>query len=230
MNEENKNQKFEVKPTKSIIMIRTLVGVAVFCGILIVLVFQWTFPTIKKNKAEYLQKAIFEVIPCATKTTTFKQGPQGKLVLLAGEDDKAIKYYAGYDESNNLCGVAIEAEGQGFQDVIRILYGYSPQEQTISGFKVLESKETPGLGDKIEKDPQFLANFEALDVKLAPDQKDLEHAIQVVKKGKKVHPWQIDTITGATISSKAIGRMLNKNAQERIPIVVNNLAILRRGN
>ena len=46
----------------------------------------------------------------------------------------------------------------GYQDVIRILlYGYSPEHQAIVGMRVLESRETPGLGDKIEKDPAFLA-------------------------------------------------------------------------
>ncbi len=75
--------------------------------------------------------------------------------------------YAGYDENDKLVGVAVEASGQGFADILRILYGYDPDKQKIVGFYVLESKETPGLGDKIEKDLNFLANFKALDVSLS---------------------------------------------------------------
>ena len=48
--------------------------------------------------------------------------------------------------------------------------------------QVLASKETPGLGDKIEKDAAFLANFEALDVAGAADGQTLQHPIEAVKQ------------------------------------------------
>ena len=44
----------------------------------------------------------------------------------------------------------------GYQDVIRVLYGYSFAEEAVVGIRVLESKETPGLGTRIETDPDFL--------------------------------------------------------------------------
>lgn len=127
--------------------------------------------------------------------------------------------HAGYDESGSLVGVAIQAQGMGYQDVIRILYGYDPASDAIIGMQVLASKETPGLGDKIEKDPAFLANFEALDVKLAPDGQSLQHPIEAVKGGQKSQPWQIDGITGATISSKAIAGMLRESSARWVPII-----------
>ncbi|MCK5351501.1 FMN-binding protein, partial [bacterium] len=39
----------------------------------------------------------------------------------------------------------------------------------------------------------------------------------------------IDGITGATISSKAVGRILNRGAQMMMPLVVKNLDQLNRG-
>ena len=56
----------------------------------------------------------------------------------------------------------------GYQDVIRVLYGYSFDTEAIIGIRVLESKETPGLGDKIETDPDFLGQLEARSRSLAP--------------------------------------------------------------
>ena len=35
----------------------------------------------------------------------------------------------------------------GYQDVIHVLWGYSITEEAIVGLKVLESRETPGLGE-----------------------------------------------------------------------------------
>jgi electron transport complex protein RnfG len=183
-------------------MIGTLSSVAIVCGLLIVSAFQITKPVIAKNKAEYLQKSVFEVLPGSARTE--------ELVLEDGD-----RVHAGYAESGDLVGVAIPAQGQGFQDLIKVLYGYSPASERIVGLKVLESKETPGLGDKIEKDPAFLKNFEALDVSLAPEGR-LSNAIVAVKSGQKTRSWEVDGITGATISSKAIARLLNESASSEL--------------
>ena len=214
---------------RSTAMLRTLIGVAAVAGTLIVVVFQLTLPIIKAKKAEALRRAVFDVIPGARRVVTFRLEEDGSLAPLKGEDERAVKYYAGYGEDNLLVGVAVEAQGQGYQDVIRVLYGYKPAEQQIIGMKVLESKETPGLGDKIGKDPAFLANFNKLTARLTQDGTKLEHAFEVVKPGAKKNPWQIDGITGATISSKAVGRLLNGSAPQRLPPLVKNISRLKEG-
>jgi len=93
------------------------------------------------------------------------------------------------------------AAGPGFQDTIAILYGYKPGQKIVVGMEVLESRETPGLGDKIYKDAEFVGGFSALSV---------EPEIFAVKKGTKSQPNEIDAITGATISSKAVVRIINE--------------------
>lgn len=208
-------------------MIRTLAGVALLSGLLIVTIYQWTLPTIQAKKGRALRRAVQEVIPDAERFATYQVDAEGRMVL--SKEGGGGRFYVGYDASGRIAGVAIEAAGQGFQDVIRLIYGYLPAEEIIVGMKVLESKETPGLGDRIEKDPEFLSNFEALDVRLSADRSRLEHPIETVKPGRKVHPWQIDTITGATISSKAVGRILNRSAAENLPVLVRNLPRLEGG-
>ena len=113
------------------------------------------------------------------------------------------------------------------QDIIKVLYGYDPDRQQIVGMKVLESKETPGLGDKIELDPVFRSNFLNLDVELDEAKQGLANEIVTVKSGSKTNAWEVDGITGATISSKAIGRILNESAGKRLPVVLRNLSRLK---
>ncbi len=107
----------------------------------------------------------------------------------------------------------------GYQDTIRLLYGYSAENDAIIGFQVLDSKETPGLGDKILFDAEFLANFARLDVTLAQDGARLAHDIVSVRHGQKTQPWQVDAITGATVSSNAIANILNKSAARFVPAI-----------
>jgi electron transport complex protein RnfG len=203
-------------------MYRSMVGIGLVCGVLIVTAFELTRPVIERNRAEALQRAVFHVLPEARESRTFRLDSDGHFRRLEGRADGASVVHAGYDE-RRLVGIAVEAAGMGYQDVIRVLYGYSVSEEAIIGLRVLESKETPGLGDRIEKDPAFLRNFERLDVALGDDG-SIAHPIESVKHGKKEQPWQVDAITGATISSVAIANILRDSTKRWVPLIRGNLA------
>lgn len=198
-------------------MYRALVGVGIFCGLLIVTVYQVTKPIIAENRAEALQAAVFTVIPEARSSRTFRLTDAGGFEAVSGDARDGELVYAGYDDEQRLVGVAIRAQGMGYQDVITVLYGYSFEEDAIVGMKVLETKETPGLGDRIETDEDFRRNFEALDVSLAEGGEALANPIEAVPSGEKEHAWQVDAITGATISSVAIADMLRDSAARWVP-------------
>ena len=108
----------------------------------------------------------------------------------------------------------------GYQDTISLLYGYSFEHQAIVGMQVLKSLETPGLGDRIASDPDFLLNFERLEVGLDSVTGKVAHPIEAVKHGAKTEAWQVDGITGATISSKAVAAALRDSSGEWVPILV----------
>ena len=55
------------------------------------------------------------------------------------------------------------------------------------------------------------------------DQSEIANPIVPVKHGDKANPWEVDGITGATISSVAIANILNRSAQYWMPRIRNNL-------
>ncbi len=173
-------------------------------GLIIIAIFEATLPTITANKAAELRAAVFRVLPGVSRLQALRY-EGGVLVAAPGRavDDQTI--YAGYDREQRFIGYAIPAEGPGFQDTIKLLYGYLPGPRNIVGMQILDSRETPGLGDKIYKDAAFVANFDHLSV---------DPKVMTVKKGQKSAPNEIDAITGATISSKAVARIINE-ARER---------------
>ena len=197
-------------------MYRAIVGIGAFCALLIVTVFQVTAPRIKENQARFLAAAVAEVLPAAVSTVAVVMDEEGRLVETT--EMLTLPAFLGYDADKALVGAVITAQGMGYQDNIRVLYSYSFELQAIVGFKVLDSKETPGLGDKVEKEPHFIANFEALDASLTADGTALENAIVTVKEGQKTEPWQLDGITGATITSDAIGVILDTSASVWVPV------------
>ncbi len=209
--------------TSSTRMLIAMVGIGVLCALLIVLTFAGTKTRIETLQEQALQAAIFKVVPGITSTRTFVLNSSGKFI--EGEAEEGIRVYAGYNDDGALGGIAIEARGQGYADIIRILYGYDPVNEKVIGFYVLESKETPGLGDKIEKDETFLANFDALDVRLNQARDGLENRVVTVKSGAKVNPWEVDGITGATISSRAIGDIISSSSNKLLPAIQANLEV-----
>jgi len=109
-------------------------------------------------------------------------------------DGKVV--YRGYDAAGDPVGYAIVSAIPGFQDTVRLIFGFDPKSGKLLGMKVLESKETPGLGDKIEKDEAFVGQFTGV-----------ETPIVARRRGKS---GNVDTITGATISSRAVIRIINE--------------------
>lgn len=198
-------------------MYRAIVGIAALCALLIVTVYQATAARIQENRQRFLEFAISQVLPEVQSTLTVALSADGRLEKTAGEAARPV--FLGYDANGELVGAVVTAEGMGYQDNISVLYAYSFDLDAIVGFKVLESKETPGLGDRIEKEAHFLANFEKLDATLTAGGDALLHPIATVKQGEKTEPWQIDGITGATITSEAIGKILNDSANTWAPVL-----------
>jgi len=193
-------------------MLATL-GFAGMCsGLTLVGIFLLTLPMIERNRAEALEAAIFEVLQGATERVTYvvREGVLARFESPDGSLPKEEAVYAGYDEADKLVGFAIPAEGPGFQDTIKLIYGYDPARQRVVGMQVLESRETPGLGDKIIKDDSFLDCFS--DLAVSPD-------VVAIKTGR-TQDHEVDAISGATISSVAVVRIINEaNARwlERLP-------------
>jgi electron transport complex protein RnfG len=208
-------------PTSAWSMYRAIVGIGAVCALLIVTVYQTTAARIRENQERFLALAVSEVLPAAHSTVAVLLTEDGRLEETAdeGAEVPALPLFLGYDANDELVGAVVTAQGMGYQDNIRVLYAYSFELDAIVGFKVLESKETPGLGDKIEKEAHFLANFQQLDATLTADGNALLHAIVTVKQGQKTEPWQLDGITGATITSDAIGDILHNSASARVPVL-----------
>ncbi|MEJ2297038.1 MAG: FMN-binding protein [Woeseiaceae bacterium] len=194
------NAPAQDRAPSSLRLVLTLAIAGLLSGVAIIGIYETTLPTITANKARELREAVFKVLPGVTQmqALVFRDS---ELVVVPEPDKDEPVVYGGYDDQGGFVGYAVPAAGPGFQDTIALLYGYQPGEELVVGMEVLESRETPGLGDKIYKDMDFVNEFKTLAI---------EPEIVAVKKGTKTSDNQVDAITGATISSKAIVRIINE--------------------
>ncbi len=99
---------------------------------------------------------------------------------------------------------------KGFSGPINALIATDKELTVMRGIMVLDHKETPGLGDKINKRHSFRKYFEELNIKPMP-----EVMIKTVKsKNTNKEKLEIHAITGATISSKAVAFLVNQGLKK----------------
>jgi Na+-translocating ferredoxin:NAD+ oxidoreductase subunit G len=186
-------------------LLLTLGGAGALAGFLIVGVYQATLPAIEAHRAAALAAAVEEVlgVPHSFRTLYLVDG-ELRSQAPEGRDGAALeRVYSGHREDGSLIGFAIEGARPGFQDVVRVIFGYEPATGTVLGMRVLRHLETPGLGDKIVNDRDWVAQFEGARPPLVDR-----------KPGEASEPHEVDMITGATISARTVMLAIN-DAVER---------------
>lgn len=180
-------------------LVATLAIAGLLSGLAIVSAYRLTLPRIQANQAAALERAVFEVLPGSSRMErwVYRDGALAPVGGRSGALDESL--FAGFGDDGRFVGWAVPAAGAGFQDTIKLIYGLTPDGRKIVGMAVLESRETPGLGDRIYKDPDFGAEFR--DLATEPN--------IVLVQGHGEAPNEVDAITGATISSRAVVRILN---------------------
>lgn len=173
----------------------TLLLVTAIAGASLSLVNNITKPEIEKRKIQATKDALTAALPAAAHG-----------VIEPNTSATTIQYYIGYRDTmkQELIGYAFLAKENGYSSEIETMVGVDTSG-AIVGLKILRQLETPGLGTKIEEVshgatvPFFQAQF--IDKKV--------NQLAVDKDGGK-----IVSITGATISSRAVTNSIKKGIQQ----------------
>ncbi|MDX1646230.1 MAG: FMN-binding protein [Longimicrobiales bacterium] len=190
--------------SSSVRLVATLAVAGALAGLAIVLVYQWANPRIEAWRAEVLAAAVTEVLAGADRYETVFLEENGFTSVPTADTSALDRVYVGYDADGTPVGVAMVGAAAGFQDVIRVIFGYDPAAAEVIGMQVLESKETPGLGDKIEKDSAFVREFHGVETPLVG-----------LKAGRETgEEDEVVMITGATISSQTVVDIINARVSE----------------
>lgn len=192
-------------------LVAMMTAAGALAGLLIVTAFQVTLPRIQHHQGEVMQAAIQEVLKSPARFDTLYL-QKGSLVrsLPAGVNQKGVeRIYLGYDASGKRIGFAVSAAENGFQDLVTLMFGYDASAHRLIGMKVIANKETPGLGNKIETDEAFVNEFA-----------DVAAPLKGVKVGNGGGgPNDVVMITGATISSRAVIRIINNSITRWQPLM-----------
>ena len=126
----------------------TLALIAAICTALVAATYQWTKDPIERNRQALLEQSLTPALANVmfdgnvTESMLVLPAPHG----LPGSDDAIVyRVYSGEEPVAALFAVTAR---NGYAGPIRILLGVR-YDGEVSGVRILEHRETPGLGDKI---------------------------------------------------------------------------------
>ena len=166
-----------------------LVIVYLIGGFILAFVYANASPKIFKNNEEAEKKALKQLMPEAD--TSDKMGEWTI-------HEKKAKYFIS-KKGTDIIGYIIQSYGKGYSSYINTFIAVD-KDMKVQKISVLSHAETPGLGDEIETDV-FKDQFKG---------KTVEH-LKVIKGETKE---DIQAISGATISSRAVSEDAVKNGVE----------------
>lgn len=121
---------------------------------------------------------------------------------LEDRDINGALCHLGYDAEGNFVGAAVEAgNDKGFGGHLQLMVGFDKEGQ-VSGYRILETHETPGLGAKADQWFQKGGKGDVIGTTPA------SNALSVKKDGGTV-----DAISGSTITSRAFLDVVNDAAK-----------------
>lgn len=124
------------------------------------------------------------------------------------EDGQKIKVYHVTNNDAEGIGWVIPAEAQGFAEKIQMLVGVDNDCNRILGMRVIDQKETPGLGNFIVE-PEFTGQFTG---------KSTDSDIDIVKTSP-IDGNKVRAVTGATVSSLAVAKGINEAIKVAKPFI-----------
>jgi Na+-transporting NADH:ubiquinone oxidoreductase subunit C len=113
------------------------------------------------------------------------------------------------DDDGPIACVAVTVAGQGVWGEIKGIVALAPDWITIRELRFIKQSETPGLGGEIASE-SFLTQFPGK--KLVSDEGQV--GFHIVPPGSAREANEVDGITGATMTSRRVGLMLDNLAKQ----------------
>lgn len=117
-------------------------------------------------------------------------------------DVQGVECYKALDESGNLIGYAVSSASRGYGGDVKVMTGINAEDGSVIAINVYDnSGETPGLGVNTSGE-KFTSQFAGL---------SSGTGVTVDKDaGKNPDSVAVDSVTGATISSRAVVDAVNQ--------------------
>lgn len=172
----------------------TLAVIAAFCTALVAFTYAQTSERIEANKKAWIERSLQPAL-----AGLFFDSPvtESMIVIpaphdLPGTEDVVIyRVYAGEEP---VAALFVVSARDGYAGPIRLLAGIS-MDGTVTGVRVLEHRETPGLGDRIElTKSDWVLQFDGTSLR-NPD---------TAKWSIKGDGGGFDQLTGASVTPRAI--------------------------
>lgn len=175
-------------------MVVALVVVAVVATLVLGFADQFTRKPIAEARRAALHKALTQVLPAHA------NDPISDLTEISDEAFGDAQIHLARDAEGAVIAAAFETVApDGYAGTIRILMGVR-SDGSLQAIRITEHRETPGLGDGIVTNDEWLASFAGT-------------TLSGTKWGVKKDGGEFDQFTGATITPRAVVRAVKRGLE-----------------
>ncbi len=180
-----------------------MIVITIICVGILATFYHMTHKRVEDYQFVQLQKQVLETFDLPTETVSedFQ-----KYITMQTRDN--ITFYEA-KRDNNVIGYCFPVQGSGLWGTIRALVALDRDLSRIIGFTIVEQNETPGLGARITES-WFLDQFKNKSIR--SDNEVIKFTL--IPEDEKADKIEIQQITGATASSRAVVNIIYKNLVE----------------
>jgi Na+-transporting NADH:ubiquinone oxidoreductase subunit C len=160
-----------------------------------------TTPVIQKNEEIATKSSILEALNIPFNSQNVEEVFADNVMQ---REQNGTTYYLTKEDT-----VAFPYSGSGLWGPIEGIIAIQPDFQRLEGITISRQEETPGLGSRITE-AAYLAQFQ---------DKRFTEGLKLVQPGRADRDNEIDSITGATMTTDAFIKILNENIRQAVPAI-----------
>ena len=160
-----------------------------------------TTPVIVKNEETATKSSILRALNIHFDPQNVEQTFASNVEVKERDD---TTYYVTKEDT-----IAFPYSGSGLWGPIEGIIAIQPDFERLKGITIIRQEETPGLGSRITE-ADYLAQFQG---------KRFGRGLKMVQPGRSSQDNEIDSITGATMTSDAFISIINENLEEHMPAI-----------
>jgi Na+-transporting NADH:ubiquinone oxidoreductase subunit C len=160
-----------------------------------------TTPVIQKNEEIATKSSILEALNIPFNSQNVEEVFADNVMQ---REQNGTTYYLTKEDT-----VAFPYSGSGLWGPIEGIIAIQPDFQRLEGITISRQEETPGLGSRITE-AAYLAQFQ---------DKRFTEGLKLVQPGRADRDNEIDSITGATMTTDAFIKILNENIRKAVPAI-----------
>jgi Na+-transporting NADH:ubiquinone oxidoreductase subunit C len=172
-------------------------------------VHEWVLDLATGEVANWIDPSAFDARRAAVDPLTSSEIPSNRDRAGLGRRADHATALAVLDDDDRALLLILPVHGQGYGGPMHGYVALDGDGNTMLGLSIHKHSETPGVGGALLEDEDWLAEWQGKRIRDAEGRVRIGVAVQELDPESEAARYEIDAVTGATMTSGGVGNVLN---------------------